>query len=87
MRSFRKCSRSTRSCERPRITSPRAAGSYLLPKVQGWTEERFGIFALNAKRELFADRILAHGTVTACLISPREFFREALRFGATTALA
>ena len=79
--------RSTRSIERPKITSPRAAGIYLLPKVQGWTEERFGMLALNAKGELLADRILSQGTDTATLISPREFFREALRFGATTALA
>jgi len=79
--------RSTRSFEHPRISSPRAAGSYLLPKVQGWTEERFGMLALNAKGELLADRVLAHGTATACLISPREFFREALRYGATSALA
>jgi DNA repair protein RadC len=79
--------RSARSCERPRITSPRAAGSYLLPKVQGWTEERFGMLALNAKGVLIADRILSQGTATATLISPREFYREALRFGATTALA
>ena len=79
--------RSTRSVERPRITSPRAAGTYLLPKAQGWTEERFGMLALNAKGELLADRILSQGTATATLISPREFFREALRFGATTALA
>jgi DNA repair protein RadC len=78
--------RSTRSFERPRITSPRSAGEYLLPKVQGWTEERFGMLALNAKGDLIADRVLAHGTATACLISPREFFREALRYGATSAL-
>lgn len=71
----------------PRISSPRSAGTYLLPKVQGWTEERFGMLALNAKGDLLADRVLAHGTSTACLISPREFFREALRYGATTALA
>lgn len=79
--------RSTRSFDCPRITSPRSAGAYLLPKAQGWTEERFGMLALNAKGDLLADRILAHGTATGCLISPREFFREALRYGATTALA
>jgi DNA repair protein RadC len=80
--------RSTRGgFDRPRITSPRAAGSYLLPKIQGWTEERFGMLALNAKGDLLADRVLAHGTAIGCLISPREFFREALRYGATTALA
>lgn len=79
--------RSQRSAERPRITSPRAAGSYLIPRAQGWTEERFGLLALNAKGDLLAERILSQGTATATLISPREFFREALRYGATTALA
>lgn len=79
--------RSTRCIDAPKVTSPRAAGAYLLPKVQGWTEERFGMLALNAKGELLADRILSQGTATATLISPREFFREALRYGATSALA
>ncbi len=79
--------RSQRRVERPRITSPRAAGDYLLPRCLGWTEERFGLLALNAKGDLLAERILSQGTATATLISPREFFREALRYGATTALA
>lgn len=79
--------RAQRGSDRPRITSPRAAGSYLLPRCQGWTEERFGLLALNAKGDLLAERILSQGTATATLISPREFFREALRYGATTALA
>ena len=79
--------RSQRSAGRPRITSPRAAGDYLLPRCQGWSEERFGLLALNAKGELLAERILSQGTSTGTLISPREFFREALRYGATSALA
>jgi DNA repair protein RadC len=76
-----------RRAERPRITSPRAAGDYLLPLCRDWTEERFGLLALNAKGDLLAERVLSQGTSTATLISPREFFREALRYGATTALA
>lgn len=76
-----------RGVERPRITSPRAAGEYLLPRCRGWSEERFGLLALNAKGDLLAERILSQGTATATLISPREFFREALRYGASTALA
>ena len=81
------CRRSRRGGAKPRITSPRAAGAYLLPRCQGWTEERFGLLALNAKGELLAERILSQGTATGTLVSPREFFREALRFGATSALA
>ena len=81
------CRRSQRTAIRPRINSPKAAGAYLMPRCQGYTEERFGLLALNAKGDLLAERILSQGTSTATLISPREFFREALRFGATTALA
>lgn len=79
--------RAQRRSEPPRITSPKAAGAYLLPRCQGWTEERFGLLALNAKGDLLAERILSQGTASATLVSPREFFREALRYGATTALA
>lgn len=81
------CRRMSRGANRPRINSPRSAGAYLLPRCQGWSEERFGLLALNAKGDLLAERILSQGTSTATLISPREFFREALRFGATSALA
>jgi DNA repair protein RadC len=81
------CRRTRKAAAPPRITSPRAAGDYLLPKCQGWTEERFGLLALNAKGDLLAERILSQGTATATLISPREFFREALRYGASSALA
>ncbi len=62
--------RGHRSTERLRITSPRAAGEYLLPRHCGWTEERFGLLALNAKGDLLAERILSQGTTTATLISP-----------------
>lgn len=81
------CRRSQRRGERTRITSPRSAGEYLLPRCHGWSEERFGLLALNAKGELLAERILSQGTATSTLISPREFFREALRYGASSALA
>jgi DNA repair protein RadC len=72
---------------RPRLNSPRAAGEYLLQRCQGWTEERFGLLALNNRGDLIADRILSQGTSNATVISPREFFREALRYGATTTVA
>lgn len=72
---------------RPLVTSPRMAGAYLLPLCQGLTEERFGILALDAKGGIMAERIITRGTASACLISPREFFREAIRLGATSALA
>jgi DNA repair protein RadC len=82
------CRRSRRAgAELPCIRSPRACGAYLLSRCQGWTEERFGLLALNSRGGLLAERILSQGTSTATLIGPREFFREALKFGAVTAVA
>ncbi len=70
-----------------RLLSPQAAGTYLLARCQGWTEERFGLLALNSQGALIADRILSQGLSNATLVSPREFYREALRYGAVTAIA
>ena len=82
------CRRSQRSgAHAPRICSPRSCGAYLLSRCQGWTEERFGLLALNTRGALLAERILSQGTSNATLIGPREFFREALRYGATTTVA
>ncbi|BDU76184.1 JAB domain-containing protein [Mesoterricola sediminis] len=69
-----------------RLGSPQAAGAYLLDRCAGWAEERFGLLALNVKGVLLADRILSQGTASATLVSPREFYREALRFGAVSAI-
>lgn len=73
--------------KRPVICSPFQAIAYLHPRCVGWTEERFGMLALNAKGEVLADRVLSMGTATGTLMSPREFFREALRYSAFSALA
>jgi DNA repair protein RadC len=82
------CRRSRRGgSSAPRIHSPRACGDYLLVRCQGWTEERFGLLALNARGSLLAERILSQGTSSGTLIGPREFYREALRYGAVTAVA
>ena len=69
------------------LTSPRLAAAYLVPKAVGLLAERFGILCLDAKGRVIADHLLSQGTSTATLISPREFFRDALLFGATTAIA
>jgi DNA repair protein RadC len=79
--------RSKRSHSRPRISTPREAMEYLLDRCSGWGEERFGLLALNSKCELIAERILSKGTVGGTMISPREFFLEALKFGAVTTIA
>ena len=80
--------RSTRAgMKRIKVCSPFQALAYLRPRCAGWAEERFGMLGLNAKGEIIADREISKGTATATPITPREFFREALRYGAISALA
>ncbi|MDR0498270.1 MAG: DNA repair protein RadC [Holophagales bacterium] len=79
--------RSKRGHSKIKINSPRKAGDYLLARCTGWTEEHFGLLALNSKCELIAERILSKGTAIGTMVTPREFFREALRYGAVTAIA
>jgi DNA repair protein RadC len=63
-----------------------AAGAYLLDRSHGWTEERIGLMALNARGDLLATRILVQGPKVPP-IDPKDFFREALRYGATMVIA
>jgi len=79
--------RSKRSHSRIKLNSPQAAGDYLLARCSGLTVEHFGLLALNAKCELIADRPFSTGSAIGTMITPREFFIEALRYGAISAIA
>jgi len=79
--------RSNRSHLKIKMSTPRAAGNYLLSRCAGWTEEHFGLLALNSKSELIAERLLSKGTAVGTMVTPREFYREALKYGALTVIA
>ena len=78
--------RSTRATEHVKLTCPRAASAYLMPKAVGLAVEQFGLVALNAKGEIIGEAIIGQGTCTAIAISPREVFRRALALGAHSVL-
>ncbi len=61
--------------EQPRITSPRSAAAYLLPKIS--SQETFGLLALDSRGNLIGEQVLSEGVK----IAPREFFRAALSLG------
>jgi len=54
--------RSKRGGPKARMASPRDAGEYLVARCEGWTEEHFGLLALNSKGEVTAERILSKGS-------------------------
>jgi DNA repair protein RadC len=62
---------------RPRLGSPEAVASYLLPLFGGYRVERFGLVLLDAKHRLIRATILTVGSVDTSVVHPREVFREA----------
>jgi DNA repair protein RadC len=63
--------------ERPRLTSTRSLGQYLLPLYGGHREERFGVVMLDTKSRLIRTQTLSVGTIDSSLAHPREIFRAA----------
>ena len=47
-----------------------------------WRKENFGILLLNARARALGCELIAIGTLTACLVHPREVFRPAIEGGA-----
>ena len=70
-----------------KITSPRAASEYLIPKCRLLTEEVFGMLALDVAGNLIADRIVFRGSRSATTVCPSTFFRTALAIGAASVIA
>lgn len=75
-----------RSHPTDKLCSPVAAGTYLLRKMDGETEENFGVVGLNAKGFIVGNRIVSRGTATATMVSPREILKAALSMGATSCI-
>lgn len=66
----------------PRITSPRAAGDYLLGKAQ----RGFGVLCLNGKGDLLADEPLPASMQAVGLVASSKVFQVAMRHGAFAVL-
>lgn len=81
---IRESTRTEYQVDRPKINSPRVAMEFLRPKIAGLASEVFGILALDSKGHVIGDEVIAAGSCTAVIISPREVFRAALRMGAAS---
>ena len=53
----------------------------------GADREHFGVICLDAKNTPLGWRVIAVGTVSTCLVHPREVFRPALVLGASAIVA
>ena len=62
------------------VKSPEAVRSIMNPIVKGLEHENFYVLILNAKSRLAKPPIkISKGVLNACLVHPREVFKEAIR--------
>lgn len=62
--------------------SPAAAARVLQPLIGDKDREHFAVLHLDARHQVVAAEVVAVGTLTACLVHPREVFKAAIVNGA-----
>ena len=67
---------------RVRITDPKQAAAYLLPRFGARAVEHLGVLLLDAKHRVLREATVAIGTLNTSAVLPREVFREAAIGGA-----
>lgn len=68
----------------PILREPEGVAAYLWPLTKGLEVEKLWVLSLNPRGRLIRCTEVTSGTATASLVHPREVFREALRFAATS---
>ena len=77
----RRISRSVRRRE-VSLKSPSSIAAYFMEEMCYLPREEMHVAMFDTKNRLLHEMALSRGTVNASLVSPREVFLEALRFGA-----
>ena len=68
--------------EKPVFRKAKIIAEYYMEEVRHLEQEELRCIFLNSKCHFIGDRVITRGTVNTSLISPREIFIEALKFGA-----
>ena len=66
------------SQERTHITSPGDAAEYFMEKLRHGTHECFLIAMLNTKNRIIKTEQIAEGSLTSCVVHPREVYASAI---------
>ncbi len=77
----------TAPASEPVFNEAAAAYRFLYPHLVGLERESFVVLCLNRKNRLLKFEVLTRGTGSAALVHPAEFFRPAIRAGATAVIA
>ena len=66
------------------FTLPSDIAEYYMEDMRHKEREELLLIMMNSKNKLLQDMILSRGTVNSSLVSPREIFVEALKYGAVS---
>ena len=64
------------------LTAPSTVAEYYMERLRHFEREKVLLLLMDGRNHLIAEHILSEGTVNASLISAREIFLTALRYGA-----
>lgn len=76
-----------KSPERPMISSPADVHALLGPRMRGLDRESFVVVLLDTKNRVISAPTVAVGTLSSCLVHPREVFKPAVRASAAFVVA
>lgn len=65
-----------------RFTEPESVAAYYMEQLRHETAEQVVLLLLDNRQRLIHEEVLSKGTVNASLLSPREVFVRALKYGA-----
>lgn len=68
--------------ETMQLLSPASVADYYMERLRHFERERVMLLLMDGRNHLIREHVLSEGTVNASLISAREVFLTALRFGA-----
>lgn len=60
------------------IKGPKETSDYLMPKMRFLKKERFVVLFLNTKNKIIGEETISEGTLTGCLVHPREVYQSAI---------
>ena len=63
--------------------NPQEIADYLIPRLRYLEKEQFIVCTLNSKNKMTNYKIISSGTLTNCIVHPREVYYEAIKNKAT----
>lgn len=70
----------SRAKARLKFDNPATIADYYMEEMRHLEKETFVLVMLDAKSRMICDKCISTGTITSTIVSPREVFKEALKY-------